>query len=405
MRELSPLSVREFKRYKERSEPIWLAYDSLADIHPLYADFFHKRSSAVWDCASYLEFKVYENGDRHINKVYFCKDRFCNLCKEIEYRSNYFKLSECISRLYDSGTLCDDVVNRLKLTDNKILPRSSKFVFGTLTIPNCSGPALSDTIKKISHAWDMLLKRLYRLRSDSGNPLFYGFFCVLEITYKYRWSSYPSGDRVRVLEFHPHLHFLGHTSEYYNFKYIYLVDDNGKRYRKYINQLPQNELCALWSDCCLKCGLLSGDTFKLVCDIRLAGKKKNNLKYEKFGISKEIVKGDKYAQDLSIFSDKSDQVSKSEISNYISKGICKLYFLKESPEPLYFLSLALKGVRVFRPSGSFKDMWRKLKLSDLDAANAFDTNKINPTLSYIIEKWYYDYKKKGYKNNFDDTFI
>ena len=207
----APLSLSDFKTFKARSAPVKLAYYTLSD--PKYDNLFDKSSRDKFFkhyndmdfCADTLFYKEFDDGSNEFYHAIFCQDKFCPLCQEILYRKNLKQLSDILIKIKDNKG-CAFASEFHKCGFSKDI----KYIFGTLTIPNCSGPELKDRIKFLGDSWIKLRKRLDRLELPDPDPLsgsknmFLGFYCILEVTYKYRFIDVGSR-RVRRLEFHPHL--------------------------------------------------------------------------------------------------------------------------------------------------------------------------------------------------------
>lgn len=149
-----------------------------------------KRSQRVADCGSWLEFlEVKSEGakwspqnaaqcaaagatsppDYKLYHANFCRDRLCPMCA---WRRSY-KIFGQMSKIMN------------------LLGNSCRFLFLTLTVPNCEPEDLNETLDKMMHAWSKLVRRSRFRRSVLG------FFRALEIT-RNRFNG----------TYHPHFHVV-----------------------------------------------------------------------------------------------------------------------------------------------------------------------------------------------------
>ena len=132
------------------------------------------KAERVADCGSFLEFGVpiLEDGQvsdsGKLQNANFCRDRLCPMCA---WRRSY-KIFGQVSRVMDQ------------------IGGKYKFLFLTLTIPNCSGEELPAALDKLMTAFKKLMK-YKRMKVVKG------FFRALEIT-KNKSSN----------TFHPHFHCI-----------------------------------------------------------------------------------------------------------------------------------------------------------------------------------------------------
>lgn len=152
---------------------------------------FARKSERVSECGSWLEFaheidnfgSVSESGRLH--RANFCRDRLCPMCS---WRRS-LKIFSQVSRVMDS--IQDDY----------------KFLFLTLTVPNCSGSDLGSVIADMFSAWS----RFTRQKDFKKNVC--GFFRALEIT-----RNPVTG------MFHPHFHCILAVHRNYG-KWVYVKRD------------------------------------------------------------------------------------------------------------------------------------------------------------------------------------
>lgn len=158
---------------KKQSKLFAQAYSSCADFFGI-PDFKYW-SKLVNDCASTLTFDYSSDGSKHLINANFCKDRFCPMCNDRRFKQLFHNLSIALDKIQEHS--------------------KHDFIFGTLTIKNVSADRLSSTIDDMNHAWDLLLKRLYRVYSAPNKKCFDGCISVLEVT-----SSIVND----VIMLHPH---------------------------------------------------------------------------------------------------------------------------------------------------------------------------------------------------------
>lgn len=123
----------------------------------------------VENCCSWLQFKVWEDGEKRLQAANFCKNRLCPMCTERKAMKAAWKLSE---------------VMNLVASQNE-----AQFFFLTLTVKNCEGPNLSKTLDLLRDGWYRLVHRKTFMRSIGG------WFRAIEIT---RHGK----------QYHPHIHAI-----------------------------------------------------------------------------------------------------------------------------------------------------------------------------------------------------
>lgn len=128
----------------------------------------NKRSERVAACGTYLEFGLYDDDTVKLHTANFCKDVLCPVCAWRKSLKMYSDVYKCVTALNGSY----------------------KFIFVTLTIKNCKGDVLSDTIDFLQHSYSKLM-RLKRMSFVKGA------YKALEITYNNKTNEY-----------HPHLHII-----------------------------------------------------------------------------------------------------------------------------------------------------------------------------------------------------
>lgn len=121
------------------------------------------------DCATFLQFNVYQSGERRLKTANFCKLRLCPMCIGRRARRSAWKLSQ--------------VLNMAEAE------HGAKFLFLTLTMKNVPGDQLGDALTQLTEAWYRLCHHRQFERSIGG------WFRAIEIT--------RSGK-----QYHPHLHAI-----------------------------------------------------------------------------------------------------------------------------------------------------------------------------------------------------
>lgn len=167
--EITTLEDRRFdwRVRKEKTMRLGDLYDKAG--YPDYA-------ARTRDCATFLQFNVYQSGERRLRTANFCKLRCCPMCIGRRARRSVWKLSQIM-----------DMVER---------EHQAKFIFLTLTMRNVPGPELGTALGQLSKAWDRLMDQRQIKRSLHGWARF------IEIT---------RGDGIIKADegYHPHIHAIG----------------------------------------------------------------------------------------------------------------------------------------------------------------------------------------------------
>jgi len=157
--DLNPLTVK-----KRKSKPLSDAYRRIGSLG---------KADRVNDCATYVELRRdVESGERRLHRANFCRVRLCPVCAWLRTRQVWRDVS--------------DVMNAVDATGEAYKP-----IFLTLTIKNCSGVALQDTLDRMFGAFN----RFWVNIEKKGFVL--GWFRALEITYNHQTEEY-----------HPHFHLI-----------------------------------------------------------------------------------------------------------------------------------------------------------------------------------------------------
>lgn len=278
------------------------------------------KSIRVEKCGTYLEFRRYTDKSLKLNRANFCKVRLCPLCA---WRRS-LKIFGQVSTVMDEATKDKDY----------------EYIFLTLTLRNCSGYDLSETIDTLMYSFEKLSKR--KRFKDSVK----GFFRALEVTHELKTDTY-----------HPHFHC------------ILMVNKSYFRSRDYISQ---EEWTSIWKKC------LKVDYSPIV----------HVTKYRDYtgrGMSKGIAEVAKYTV---------------KDTDYIIKDRDTGEVIEELTDDAVFnLDLALKHRRLTSFGGILKEIHQLLNLDDPedgDLINTDNDDKIRDDLEYIIESYHWHVGYKAY---------
>ena len=186
------LQELSFKKNKDKTIPI---YDKYIPFNP-------KKAEQVLNCGVSLWFHLKEHQITKEQKLklaemYTCKDRFCPFCN---WRRQ-LKYSKLVYEYLD------------ELQSQKNL----RYIFLTLTVPNCHIDDLKATIQHMNKSFERLSK------TKAYKKAVLGHFKALEIL----------GDNTKGAEAHPHFHIL------------LIVDKNYFTSKNYISQ---KEFLQMWRD-------------------------------------------------------------------------------------------------------------------------------------------------------------
>ncbi len=136
------------------------------------------RMDALRDCASWLIFGENEQGERKLAKSNFCRVRLCPMC-------NWRRSMKLFSQVSD--------ITNLILSEKKV-----RFIFVTLTVKNCTGEELSNTINKMNKAFTYITSNNRTFAPAKKLKLnLLGYMKAEEITYNSQTNEY-----------HPHIHCI-----------------------------------------------------------------------------------------------------------------------------------------------------------------------------------------------------
>lgn len=125
------------------------------------------------DCATWLLYLENLDGSKKtLKSANCCKSRFCPVCMARKARITAARLTKVLAKVQ---------------ADHK----GTQMIFLTLTLRNCKGDELRDTLTRITAAWSKLTRRRPFDRAIRG------WFRAIEITYNEREDTY-----------HPHIHAI-----------------------------------------------------------------------------------------------------------------------------------------------------------------------------------------------------
>ena len=252
-------------------------------------------SSRIKNCGCNLVFKSCPNGHgKKLCQADFCRSRDCILCNFRRAMIIYHQLLA--------------IVHRHKEQFTSDIP-----VMLTLTVPNCYGDSLRETIKEMSNGF----RRLFELKSVKN--AIRGWFRSLEVTYNEKTNMY-----------HPHYHVLMMVPANY-FKH---------RYGLYIEH---DSWLEFWQQSMRDPSITQVDIRKLT------RKKRNLVSLSEAALVAEVSK---YA---------------TKPSSYIKKISSDHYYA--NPKVVSDFHYALRNLRLLGFGGTFKTIRRDLKHEDVEKSS------------------------------------
>ncbi|MBD3808735.1 MAG: protein rep, partial [Epsilonproteobacteria bacterium] len=184
------LQETSFKKHKDRTLPIFDKYNS----------FNPKKANQILECGQSLWFYLKEHVQTKEQKLklaemYTCKDRFCPFCnwrRELKYKKLIYSFLDTLHA-----------------------QKSIRYIFLTLTVPNCHIDDLKSTIQHMNKSFERMS------RSVRWKNSILGFLRILECTVEKKRKDYM----------HPHFHVMLAVEP------KYFTDD---RY------IPQKEFLQMW---------------------------------------------------------------------------------------------------------------------------------------------------------------
>ena len=148
-----------------------------------------KKARAAAECGNYLQWTVRMDGTKRLTGANFCRLRMCPMCS-----------------WYLARKRTRDLMKTLKEPEH----RGKRLIFITLTVKNCKGEELKDTINMMYRALRSLTKKKGFF---DGRVL--GMIKKLEVTYNDKENTY-----------HPHFHLLCEVEpSYFSDKSLYIEHD------------------------------------------------------------------------------------------------------------------------------------------------------------------------------------
>lgn len=168
--------------WKERKE-------STLDLAASYKRIGSNKYYRVLDCSTFLEFRLTVSSDLKLTNANFCKVRLCPICS---WRRS-LKIFGQVSRVMDY------------VEENY----NYRYIFLTLTVKNCYGEDLRDTLDLMTKSFNKLSER------KAFKQAVKGYFRSLEITYNKKDNTY-----------HPHFHMiLAVNKNYFTDDRVYLSQE------------------------------------------------------------------------------------------------------------------------------------------------------------------------------------
>lgn len=141
-----------------------------------YESVDQKKAERLRECGDVLRFRVYETGEKKLDFMNSCRVRLCPLCS---WRRS-------LKAFYHTNQICVYLAGL----------REYRYVMLTLTVRNCAGDQLGETIDTMMHGWNRFMQRKRCKTSIKG------WMRSLEITHNTAYDS-DSYDT-----YHPHFHVL-----------------------------------------------------------------------------------------------------------------------------------------------------------------------------------------------------
>lgn len=307
--ELKEELLKKFAPKREASELLSASYDRLG---------YESRSERVSGCGTFLEFRL--TGTPHTSDVSdkwrlhnanFCRDRLCPMCNFRRTQKIFGQVSQIMDYLGDSFS----------------------YIFLTLTVPNCDGQKLSETLDEMQKGFRKFVK--YKRVSNAVC----GVLKSLEITRNKKNGTY-----------HPHYHCILAVKESYF---------TGKDYIKHDDWL------SMWQK-----AMKNPDITQV--DVRRCKPKE------------DIKDGDNRSKSIG--------AAVAEVAKYSVKSVD--YLVPDDPELtddiVSTLSAALLGRRLFSFSGIFDEVRKSLALDDCENGDLVITDSDDgsePGQSYLIRRY------------------
>lgn len=301
--ELKKELIEKFTPKRDALELLSASYDRLG---------YENKAERTASCGTYLAFRKSMqqdvSEDWRLHNANFCRDRLCPLCN---YRRT-LKIFGQVSKVMDE------------------LGDSYAYIFLTLTVPNCDGEKLSETIDEIQTAFRKFI-RYKRVKTAVK-----GFLKALEITRNRKTGTY-----------HPHYHC------------ILAVDHNYFTGNDYIKR---DDFLHFWQKA-------MKNPYITQVDVRRCKPKE------------DIREGDHISKSIG--------AAVAEVAKYSVKSVD--YLAPDDPDltddTVFTLSAALHGRRLFSFGGIFDEVRKKLSLDDCEDGNLLyidDDEELAPGTGYYV---------------------
>ena len=288
---------------------------STLDLADSYKRIGSNKYYRVLDCSTFLEFRLAIDNSLKLSNANFCKVRLCPMCS---WRRS-LKIFGQVSRVMDH------------VEENY----NYKYIFLTLTVKNCYGEDLRDTLDLMTKAFNKMNQR------KAFKQAVKGYFRSLEVTYNKDEDTY-----------HPHFHMILAVNK------NYFTDD-----KTYISQVKWTEL---WKSC------LKVDYTPIV-DVR---RLRENKGKEVAEVAKYTVKANDYLikENGKINEDLTDKVVQT-------------------------LDEALAYKRLISYGFVFKEIHKKLNLDDTEEGDLTNTDNedLREDLTDVILRYQWNIGIKNYK--------
>lgn len=168
---------RPWKQHKMSNEKMAELFRKALEIEPTIIT--SKGLERIEDCASTVVFARDEQQKLRLERANFCKARLCPMCNWRKSLKLFSQMSK-ISAVFMAQQ------------------QSARFIFVTLTVPNCSASDLGKTLNSMNNAFTYLTSpnRTFAPAKKFKASLL-GYMKAVEITYNQQSNSY-----------HPHIHCL-----------------------------------------------------------------------------------------------------------------------------------------------------------------------------------------------------
>ena len=298
--------------WKERKE-------STLDLAASYKRIGSNKYYRVLDCSTFLEFRLTTVNDLKLTNANFCKVRLCPMCswrRSLKIFGQVSKVMDYVEENYNY-----------------------RYIFLTLTVKNCYGEDLRDTLDLMTKAFNGMTRR------KAFKQAIKGYFRSLEITYNKDDDNY-----------HPHFHIILAVNK------NYFTDD--KIY------LSQKKWTNLWKSC------LKVDYTPIVHVKRIK-------EDDKKGFGKAVAETAKYTV-------KADDFLIRDEKGNIQENL--------TDEVVQTLDYALHRKRLTAFGFKFKEIHKKLNLDDAEDGDLTNTDneELREDLTNIILRYQWNIGIKNY---------